>query len=306
MSGQLPLLVVGGTGALGQQVVDALIRRGRSVRALVRPGSDARVLQRRGVEVVRGDMLDPASLRTAMTGVDALITSAVGYTRRRKGDTTETDTAGNRNLVDAAKIVGLRRFVFTGILTADKAREVPHFWHKAVTERYLADSGVPYVSLRPGAFLDQVMALLPGGVSSGWLLSLGSPDVPLTYVLSADVADALAAAADAPAMDGEHIDLGWDRPVSLREVAAITSDLVGRRISVRAIPWPVLNTALGVVGRFSEQAAETRQMVKYFQSGRFVADPTRQQQVLGAVPRAEQALTRWLTDQELLPAGPSR
>ena len=178
-----PVLVVGGTGALGGQVVGALRARGKPVRALVRRGSDAGALEGKEVEVVRGDMMDPASLGPALDGVDALVTSAVGYTRRRKGDTSLTDTVGNRNLADAAKNEGVRRFVFTGILSAHEAPSVPHFWHKKLAEDYLEGIGVPFVSLRPGAFLDQVMRLMGSGIAKGRLLSIGSPAVPLVKVM---------------------------------------------------------------------------------------------------------------------------
>ena len=81
---------------------------------------------------------------------------------------TATDTEGNRNLADAAQRAGVRRFVFLGILQSDQARDVPHFWHKAEAERYLAELGVPYVSLRPGAFFDQIMDMQPGRGRGGF------------------------------------------------------------------------------------------------------------------------------------------
>jgi uncharacterized protein YbjT (DUF2867 family) len=56
-----PVLVVGATGSLGGQVVDALLERGKRVRALVRPRSDATRLERRGAAISRGDMLDLGS-----------------------------------------------------------------------------------------------------------------------------------------------------------------------------------------------------------------------------------------------------
>jgi uncharacterized protein YbjT (DUF2867 family) len=280
----------------------ALVSRGKPVRALVRPGSNASVLASPGVEVVRGDMLDRLSLDAAMQGTDAVVTSAAGYTRRRKTDTAETDLVGNRNLVEAAKAAGVRRFVFTSILTCDQTPDVPHFWHKALTERHLAEEGVPYVALRPGAFLDQALLMMPGGgVASGRLMSFGSPDVALTYVLTADLAENLAAAVDAPGVDGEHIDIGWDRPVSMRELAALAAAQLGRRIKVRSIPWPVLATAAAVVGRFNDQVNDMGAMLRYFQTGRYVANPQRQAEVFGAVPTAEEAVERLLHDAGLGP-----
>ena len=97
-----------------------------------------------------------------LTGADAAVSSAVGYTRRTTSTTVDTDTVGNRNFADAAKATGLRRFVFTGILKSDEAPEVPHFLHKTQAEAYLAEIRVPYVSARPGAYLNQVMSMIPG------------------------------------------------------------------------------------------------------------------------------------------------
>ena len=154
--GEGPVLVVGGTGMLGGQVVTELLNRGKQVRALVRPGSDASGLESAGVEIAAGDMMDPESLRRAMAGVDAVVTTAAGYTRHRKGDTAEIDTLGNSNLAEAAKRAGVRRFVLTSILTCDQTPGVPHFWHKRLMEDRLQALGVPFVALRPGAFLDQV------------------------------------------------------------------------------------------------------------------------------------------------------
>jgi uncharacterized protein YbjT (DUF2867 family) len=71
MAGDGGVLVVGGTGMLGGQVVSALLSRGKRVRALVRPTSDAKGLEEAGVEIARGDMMDPASLLQAMDGADA-------------------------------------------------------------------------------------------------------------------------------------------------------------------------------------------------------------------------------------------
>lgn len=301
-----PVLVVGGTGFLGRQVVAALVARGKPVRALVRPGSDASVLGPPEVDVVRGDMLDRASLDAAMRGIDAVVTSAAGYTRRRKTDTADTDLTGNRNLVDAARAAAVRRFVFTSILTCDQTPDVPHFWHKAETERYLAEQGVPYVALRPGAFLDQILLSMPGGgVANGRLVSFWSPDVALTFVLAADVAAALAAAVDAPGIEAEHIDLGWDRPVSMRQLADLLTDQLGRTVKVRSIPGPVMTAGLAVVGRFNGQVADLGAMMRYFQTGRYVADPRRQSEVFGPAPTAEEAVGRLLRDAGLTapPAG---
>ena len=294
MSGNGPVLVVGGTGMLGGQVVAELLSRGERVRALVRPSSDANRLERAGAEIARGDMMDPASLLQAMDGADAVISTAAGYTRHSKGDTDKIDTIGNRNLADAASRSGVRRFVLTSILTCDQTPQVPHFWHKKLAEDRLEELGVPFVSLRPGAFFDMITRMSGEPFAKRRLMSLGSPTIPLTFVLTQDLAGYLADAVDAPGVDGQRIDIGWDRPVSTQEVAHISGRLLGHQIRVRTIPAGLINTAGAVVGRFNPMVKDLAAMARWFQTGRYVANPSRQREVFGQVPTAEEAITRFV------------
>jgi uncharacterized protein YbjT (DUF2867 family) len=292
MAGDGPVLVVGGTGMLGGQVVTELLSRGKPVRALVRPTSDATGLERAGAEIARGDMLDSVSLLQAMDGADAVISTAAGYTRHSKGDTDEIDKAGNRNLAEAASKAGVRRFVLTSILTCDQTPQVPHFWHKKLAEDRLEELGVPFVALRPGAFLDMITRMGGDPFAKGRLMWFGSPTIPLTFVLTQDLAGYLADAVDAPGVDGQRIDIGWDRPVSIKEIAEISGRLLDRQIRVRGIPAGLINGAGAVVGRFNPMVKDLASMMQWFQTGRYVADPTRQREVFGPVPTAEDGIAR--------------
>ena len=195
---------------------------------------------------------------------------------------------GNRNLVDAAGVSGVRRFVLTSILTCDQTPQDPHFWHKKLAEDRLEERGVPFVSLRPGAFLDAITRMGGDPLAKGRLMWFGSPTIPLTFVLTRDVAGYLADAVDVPGVQGQRIDIGWDRPVSIQEVAELAGRLLGREIRVRTIPAGVINGVAAVVGRFSPMVNDMGTMMRWFQTGRYVADPTRQRQVFGDVPTAEQ------------------
>jgi uncharacterized protein YbjT (DUF2867 family) len=290
-----PVLVVGATGFLGGKVVDELLNRGKSVRALVRATTDASGLESQGVEIARGDMLDLDSLVAAMQGADAVITTAAGYTRGGK-NADDIDTIGNANLAEAAQQTGVRRFVLTSILTSDQTPNVPHFWHKKIAEDKLEQLGVPFVALRPGAFLDQVASMAGNPVEKGRLMWLGKTNVPLTFVHTSDLAAYLAADVDAEVSDAERIDIGWDRPVSVRELADLMGDSAGKTIKVRAIPSVVIRGAGVLAGRFRPVVKDMAAMFGWFATGRYVADPRRQEQVFGPAPTAEQAVAR-LTDE---------
>jgi uncharacterized protein YbjT (DUF2867 family) len=230
-----------------------------------------------------------------MQGADAVITTAAGYTRGGK-NADDIDTIGNANLAEAAQQTGVRRFVLTSILTSDQTPNVPHFWHKKIAEDKLEQLGVPFVALRPGAFLDQVASMGGNPVEKGRLMWLGKTNVPLTFVHTSDLAAYLAAAVDAEVSDAERIDIGWDRPVSVRELADLMGDSAGKTIKVRAIASVVIRGAGALVGRFNPTIKDMAAMFGWFDTGRYVADPRRQGQVFGPAPTAEKAVAR-LTDE---------
>lgn len=292
MTDAKPVLVVGATGQVGGKVVDELIARGKSVRALVRPSSDAGKLEGKGVEIARGDMLDVDSLISAMTGADAVISSAAGYTRRDKR-ALEIDTEGNTNLAIAAHRAGVRRFVLVSILTADQTPDVPHFWHKKLTEDKLEALEVPFVALRPGAFLDQVTRMGGDPFEKKRLTWFGTKTIPLTFVLTSDLAGYLAAAVDADVADGERIDIGWDRPVSMQDIADIASTFAGGPVSVRSVPAWFVNGLGAVMGPFVPMVKDMSSMLGWFETGKYVADTTRQAEVFGPVPTPEDAVARF-------------
>jgi uncharacterized protein YbjT (DUF2867 family) len=280
-----PVLIVGATGHLGGQVLRELIGRGKKVRALVRPGSEVSGLPTGRVEVVRGDMLDPPSLAPAMAGVSAVVTSAIGYSRRRETDSLRTDTEGNRNLVDAAEKAGVPRFVLLSILACDQAGRVPHFWAKKETEDYLEKKGVPFVALRPGAFLGGPW--VKAALERGQVMAMTPANVRITYIAPAEVARDLALAVDEPRALGRRIDLGSDRALSGPELSDLLGRLLGRKLESMTLP-----------ARDEDMSA----MVEFFQSGKYVADTRVQSELFGPVPKIEEEARQMLTEFGLLPS----
>ena len=296
-----PVLLVGATGDLGGRTLLALRARGKVVRALVRPGSDVSGLPKEGVEIVRGDMLDPPSLDPAMSGVSAVISSAIGYSRRKKGDSLRTDFEGNHNLVDAAKRARVPRFVFLSILACDQAPDVPHFWAKKVTEDYLQQQGVPFVSLRPGAFLGAPRGpyreWMLSGLQRGQVMAMTQGSVRMTYIGPDEVARALAMAVDRPQPMGQHIDLGSDRPLSGAELAELAGRLLNRPMRMRMMA----GGGMRFLALFSPGIRGMVEMTRFFQTGKYVADTRLQAELFGPVPKVEDAARQMLADLGLLP-----
>ena len=113
-------LVTGGTGFVGANLVRELLQDGRAVRVLARAGGDRRALQDLAVEVVDGDLTDPASLGAAMRGVTTVFHVAADY-RLWAADPSmlyRANVDGTRNLLQAAADAGVARVVYTSTVGA--------------------------------------------------------------------------------------------------------------------------------------------------------------------------------------------
>ncbi len=113
-------LVTGGTGFVGSAVVRRLLASGESVRALVRPGSNRGNLDGLDVEIVTGDLLDPASLERALAGCRSLYHVAADYRlwTPRPEEIYETNVTGTKNIMQAAGMTGVERIVYTSSVAA--------------------------------------------------------------------------------------------------------------------------------------------------------------------------------------------
>src|SRR5712691_642203 len=143
------ILVTGGTGTLGQHVVPRLRAAGCDVRVLSRHTREAAD----GVEYVTGDLLKDEGIQAAVDGAGIIVHCAGG----RKGDDEAT-----RNLVRAASQAGTQHLVYISVVGADRIPVVSgvdramfgYFASKLAAERAVADSGLPWTTLRAAQFHD--------------------------------------------------------------------------------------------------------------------------------------------------------
>jgi dihydroflavonol-4-reductase len=116
----VPNLVTGGTGFVGAHVVRALLARGREVRCLVRAGSPRDNLAGLPVEIVPGDLNDPASLSRACAGADIVYHVAADYRlyARDPREIYRANVDGTKALLRAAGDAGVTRFIHTSSVGA--------------------------------------------------------------------------------------------------------------------------------------------------------------------------------------------
>lgn len=147
-----PILLTGGTGTLGRLVLPLLRAAGCNVRVLSRQRYDAAD----GLEYVTGDLTTGEGAGAAVTGVETIVHCA---------GTAKGDEVKARNLVRAAGQAGARHLVFISVVGADRVPVVSgadramfgYIAAKREAERIIAESGIPWTTLRATQFHDLIL-----------------------------------------------------------------------------------------------------------------------------------------------------
>jgi uncharacterized protein YbjT (DUF2867 family) len=136
----MKILVIGGTGRVGSEVVKELKKRHADVRVLVRKPEGESLS---GVETVVGDLLDPVSIEEALHGVQKLyLLNAV----------TPDELTQGLIAYDLAKKRKLAHVVYHSVFRVEHFKDVPHFASKLAIESAIRGFDVPFTIIRPNYF----------------------------------------------------------------------------------------------------------------------------------------------------------
>jgi uncharacterized protein YbjT (DUF2867 family) len=282
------ILVSGGTGFVGSAIVRELLHRGEKVAVLGRDVSRIRALFGGDVEPREGDVRDSATLAQAMRGIDVVV-NAVQFPNapiesRRKGLTfEEVDLKGTRNQVDAAKVAGVRRFVYVSGVGAAKDSDRHWFRYKWEAEKYLQDSGLEWVVVRP------TWVYGPGDVSLNRFLGFakvlpfipmfGNGDQAMQPVFIDDVGRVCADAALRPEAANKLFELGGPDVMTMNDVLRTALEVMGKRR--RLLHQPVAaGKAIGTLASVLPSPPLSADAVDFI-TGAATADNTRLIETLG-------------------------
>src|SRR6266851_3032209 len=190
------VLITGATGRQGGAVIRHMLPKGWKLRALTFKADSAAVqrLTDQGIEVLRGDLEDPASLERAARGVYGVYSVqdfwAVGAKR---------EVQQGKNIADAAMKAGVEHFVYSSVGGVDRKSGIDHWESKWQVENYIRKLGLPATMIKPTAFMenyyiDQVeIALLKGK-----LMDPIRADKPYQTIATEDIGAFVALAFDRP------------------------------------------------------------------------------------------------------------
>jgi uncharacterized protein YbjT (DUF2867 family) len=273
----MKILIIGGTGTVGSQVVRELLARKMDVRVLTRNADRAKSLPA-DAQGVTGDLLDPGTVRSVFRGIDGVfMLNAVSATETHEG----------LMALNGIRMSGVKRLVYMSAHNLDQALHLPHVGSKLPIESVVKSSGIPFTILRPNNFYQNDYwfkdALLEHRV---YPQPIG--DIGLSRVDVRDIAEAAAIALTIDGHEGQTYNLvgpdvhtgqstaeAWGRALG-KPIAYAGNDLdAWEQQSLQYLPaWMVFDFRL---------------MYAFFQEKGFKAVPSdveRLMQLLGHAPRS--------------------
>jgi NADH dehydrogenase len=250
----MKVTVFGGTGYVGGYLIDELLDKGHHPVLLVRPGSRHKVRHRERCTLIDGDIASPETIRTALSGTDAVIYN-IGILREfpSSGVTYEAlHFEGARRTMDAAEEVGVRRFL---LMSANgvKADGTGYQRTKYMAEQYLKTTALDWTVFRPSVlfgeprgrmefatqlYRDILRSPLPAPLFYEGLLPVNAGEFRMSPVYVKDVASVFVQALDMPETAGHIFALCGPASLSWKEILKTIADAVG--ITKRGFPAPVL------------------------------------------------------------------
>jgi uncharacterized protein YbjT (DUF2867 family) len=266
------ILVTGGSGFVGGHVVHELRGRELPVRCLVRDPRKASKLAAWGCELVQGDMTDPASLRRAVEGAEAVV-HLVAIRQGRKEQFQRIMVEGTRQLLAAAKDAGVGRFVQMSALGASEATKdlVPYYGAKWETEELVRGSGIPDVIFRPSFIFGPDGGILPTFAKLARLTPvtpiIGSGRQQIQPIWADDVAKYFADGVQRADVTGRLFEVGGPDLVSWNEFWARLKRVRGMRRPSIHVPVSLMRVNALVTERLPGNIPLTRDLLKMLEHG---------------------------------------
>jgi uncharacterized protein YbjT (DUF2867 family) len=267
------ILVVGATGTNGREVAVRLAGAGRKVRALVRNPEKAADLSKAGVDLVRGDLDDPASLATALRGVErAFVVTAVD----------PRCVGWFRNFFEAAKRAGTRHVVkFSGMGADDAGAEILR--QHGESDTMLATSGVPYTILRPNSYY-QNMLWSVGSIRERAEFYLPLRNARQSLVDVHDIASVAVAVLTETGHEGKTYEITGPASLSYADVAATLSKVLGKTVRYVDVPPEAAKQAMLASGMPEWNATAVTELYGAFATGRYARTTDAVERITGKPP----------------------
>ena len=231
----MSILVIGATGTLGRQIVKQALDEGYQVKCLVRDFRRSAFLKDWGAELIYGDLAIPSTLPATLKGVKFIIDSAT--VRSTSNYTSETiDWKGKLALLEAAKLTGIKKFIYFSLLNASKNPSIPLMDLKLRIENELEKSDLNYTIFQCSGFFQGLISQYALPVLENETIWLPGDSAPVAYLDTQDAAKAVISTLNNSFYDKKKVSLIGEKFWTPKEIIQLCERLSGKTANISYIP----------------------------------------------------------------------
>jgi uncharacterized protein YbjT (DUF2867 family) len=215
-------LITGAMGDVGSRVVERLLQCGERPRVFVREEKKARSRFGDRVDVFVGDLSDPASLRAALEGVEALFLVNSG----------PQIPVQDEGAAKVSKAAGVKHLVKLSSMDVEQGLAIGA-WHER-GEAAIRATGIPFTFVQPTGFMSNLLAWAPSIKAEGVIRS-STGDGRRAFIHSDDIAAVATTVLTTREHDGESLPITGPEALSFAEVTEKLGAAIGRRLTFQPI-----------------------------------------------------------------------
>ena len=245
----MSLLIIGGTGTLGRQVVLQALTKGYQVRCLVRNFRKASFLKEWGVELVYGDLTRPETIPPCLNGITAIIDASTS--RANELDSLKTvDWDGKLYLIEAAKAANIKRFIFFSEQNVEQFENIPLMKLKYQVEQKLKKSKIPYTIFRLTGFYQGLIEQYAIPILENLPIWVTNENTYISYMDTQDIAKFCLRSLQIEKTTNQIFSLNGSESWVSSEIIILCEQLAGQTAKVQRIPLIFLKLISNFLGFF--------------------------------------------------------
>jgi uncharacterized protein YbjT (DUF2867 family) len=245
----MSLLVIGGTGTLGRQIVLQALTKGYQVRCLVRNFRKASFLKEWGAELVYGDLSRPETIPPCFKGITAVIDASTS--RANELDALKkVDWEGKLCLIEAAKVAKVQKFIFFSAQNVDQFKNIPLMKIKNGIEIKLRESGIPYTTFRLTGFYQGLIEQYAIPILENLPIWVTNENTYISYMDTQDIAKFCLRSLQIPQTENQTFLLSNSKEWVSSEIINLCEQLAGQEAKVQRVPLFILKVVSQFFGFF--------------------------------------------------------
>lgn len=245
----MSLLIIGGTGTLGRQLVLQALTKGYQVRCLVRNFRKANFLKEWGVELVYGDLSRPETIPPCLKGISAIIDASTSRPNELNS-LKKVDWDGKLYLIEAAKLANIKRFIFFSGQNINQFQKIPLMKLKSGIEIKLKKSNIPYTVFRLNGFYQGLIEQYAIPILEDLPIWVTNENTYVSYMNTQDIAKFCLRSLQIPQTINQTFLLSGLKGWLSSEIINLCEQLAGKSAKINRIPLIILKFLSNFFGFF--------------------------------------------------------